>query len=165
MNQIRRAVFTVKNKIDFAEKMLGFISDLNGGKDFSNNDFQYVARRVDKRPGRAPSLDTLVNYGILVRKKVVLGVTAPAIYCCYHFEDGTSYSVPYLLSSSPLAAHICDHGSLMSMDVKASVDNIRETCYKYVYNFTPEFAADPKKFMRDNMTRLAMEAIESVLDN
>ena len=165
MNQIRRAVFTVKNKIDFAEKMLGFISDLNGGKDFSTNDFQYVARRVDKRPGQAPSPDTLVDYGVLSRKKVVLGVTTPAIYCCYHFEDGTSYNVPYLLSSAPLASHIHDHGRLMNMDVRASVDNIRETCYKYVYSFAPEFIACPEKFMRDNMTRLVMEAIESILDN
>lgn len=165
MNQIVRAVTNVKNKMDFAEKMLGFINDLNGGKDFTKCDFRCVAYRVDKRPGQAPSLDMLVNYGVLSRKKVVLGVTTPAIYCCYHFEDGTSCNVPYLLSSAPLASHIRDHGSLMSMDVRASVDNIRETCYKYVYNFTPEFAADPKKFMRDNMTRMVMDVLESAIDN
>lgn len=165
MNQIRRAVFTVKNKIDFAEKMLGFISDLNGGKDFTECDFRYVAYRIDKRPGQAPSLDTLVNYGVLSRKKVVLGVTTPTIYCCYHFEDGTSYDVPYLLSSAPLASHIRDHGRLMNMDVRASVDNIRETCYKYVYSFTPEFVASPEKFMLDNMTRMVTDALESVLDD
>lgn len=163
MNQIRRAVFTVKNKIDFAEKMLSFINDLNGGKDFTAYDFHYVARHINKRPGQAPSLDTLVNYGILVRKKVPLGVTTPAIYCCYHFEDGTFYNVPYLLSSAPLASHIRDHGSLMNMDVRASVDNIRETCYKYVYNFAPEFVANPKKFMLDNMTKMVMDALDSAI--
>ena len=166
MNQIRRAVFTVKNKIDFAEKMLVLMKNFNGGKDFTSSEFRYEALRPNvRRNHQVPSLGTLVNYGILVRKKVPLSVTTPEIYCCYHFEDGTSCNVPYLLSGACLAAHIRDHGRLMNMDVKASVDNIRETCYKYVYNFAPEFAANPKKFMRDNMTRMVMDAVESAIDD
>ena len=145
--------------------MLTFINDLNGGKDFTIYDFYYVARRVGKRPDQAPSLGTLVNYDILVRKKVPLSVTTPEIYCCYHFEDGTSCNVPYLLSGACLAGRIRDHGRLMNMDVRASVDNIRETCYKYVYSFAPEFVASPEKFMLDNMTRMVMDALESVLDD
>ena len=166
MNQIRRAVFTVKNKIDFAEKMLVLMKNFNGGKDFTSSEFRYEVLRPNvRRNHQVPSLGTLVNYGILVRKKVPLSVTTPEIYCCYHFEDGTSCNVPYLLSGACLAAHIRDHGRLMNMDVKASVDNIRETCYKYVYNFAPEFAANPKKFMRDNMTRMVMDAVESAIDD
>ena len=53
MNQIRRAVFTVKNKIDFVEKMLGPMEDFNGGKDFTASDFRGEAWRVDKH--RMPS--------------------------------------------------------------------------------------------------------------
>lgn len=178
MNKIESAVAIVKNKIDFAEKMLDPMKDFNGGKDFTDFDFHYVAWHDDgpyaqysclcpseRRHYRVPGLNTLVNYGILVRKKIALSFTTPTIYCCYHFEDGTSYSVPQPLSGVDLATHIHDHGSLMNMDVRASVDNIRETCYRYVYNFAPEFAANPKKFMRDNMTRLVMNALESVIDD
>ena len=166
MNQIGRAVAIAKNKIDFAARMLIPMKGLYGDKDFTEYDFRCEALRPDvRRNHQVPSLNTLVNYGILIRKKVVLSVTTPTIYCCYHFEDGTSYDVPYLLSGTPLASHIRDHGRLTNMDVRTSVDNISETRYRYVYNFAPEFAADPKKFMRDNMTRMVMDALESVLDD
>ena len=142
------------------------MKDLYGDKDFTEYDFRYETLHPDvRRNCRVSSVDTLVNYDILIRKKVVLSVTTPTIYCCYHFEDGTSYDVPYLLSGTLLASHIRDHGRLMDMNVRASVDNIGETRYRYVYNFAPEFAADPKKFMRDNLTRLVMDALESAIDD
>ena len=146
--------------------MLVLMKDFNGGKDFTSSEFRYEVLRPNvRRNHQVPSFDTLVNYGILIRKKVVLSVTTPTIYCCYHFEDGTSYDVPYLLSGTPLASHIRDHGRLTNMDVRTSIDNISETRYRYVYNFAPEFAADPKKFMRDNMTRMVMDAVESAIDD
>lgn len=178
MNKIESAVAIVKSKIEFAEEMMKVLKKQGRDKNFTALDFYYAAWHNGgpyaeynywsssvRRSHYVPAAKTLTKYGVLTCKKAPLSVLTPLIYCYYHFEDGTSFSSPQPLSRTSLASSINDHGNLVSMDTKVTLGSIEAISHKNVYNFTPEFAADPKKFMRDNMTRLVMEAIESVLDN
>lgn len=113
----------------------------------------------------SPSIETMLKYGILTRRKEVITCEKPIIKYKYTFEDDFVCEVIYTLTSCGLASVIAEHGALKSVDAHAiGLDNgLKDTTFRWLYSFNPEFLENTEKFFSDHLREAVMAALEDVL--
>lgn len=113
----------------------------------------------------SPSVETMLKYGILTRRKEVIACEKPLIKYKYTFEDSFVCEVLDILPGWVLASNIAEHGALKSVDAHAiDLDRgLKDTVSRWLYSFNPEFLKNTEKFFSDHLREVVAAALEDVL--